>query len=363
MSDEHEQESSGSTTAPSDIEAGRTSETRDDSSSPTSTAQSSDQVTQNPDAGRTFVYPIKSLLSRDIQPASKSDAEGAQSAVRPRLLGRLSTESSTTFSRHELDFQSERSPTTAAKTSSQADDMASIPALIRSSSSRAPPSVKTAGPLTPDPTHGHESSASSAPPSSSNSTLPSIDETLAPTAFSMSTSAAAALTQVVRDSATGPLSLPIPSMDSSRPSSPLNSGPPSSDYFTTPEMDGIETAPSDTDKASETQEPESEPEPEPFNISLTDIVRLGPLGDRESMQSRGRSMQSRRSMEGAERSTDMSNDTRASSLSQPQSPSDPEDELLVTQRFSSMTDEDGHHVMAGREGVLTRCEDEVAVAP
>ncbi len=32
---------------------------------------------------------------------------------------------------------------------------------------------------------------------------------------------------------------------------------------------------------------------------------------------------------------------------------------LVTHRFQSITNEHGHHVITGREGVLTRCEDEV----
>ncbi len=64
------------------------------------------------------------------------------------------------------------------------------------------------------------------------------------------------------------------------------------------------------------------------------------------------------SMTGSGTDSDSDSQVRQGSPALMSSGSSSRDEL-VTHRFQSITNEHGHHVITGREGVLTRCEDEV----
>lgn len=343
-----------------------------------------------------FVYPVRSLLAKNIQPATDEQNQ-QQPPVRLGGVGRSPSEDARHHSReHGEPSRSDASDAPhrlARRGSFHQEDFGSVPALIRSASVRTQPKTSTQTRAHLGRRNTDNSLRGSPPPSDAlaegeTAVAPAHDSPSAPTEsppkgddlsttmFAAALSAAATLTQIAHEpgfndageSAGGPRTGAIPSTPSSS----------HSEYFTTPEG---------PDDGSAAQEPDAEDvrddRPQsPMNYSKAGIVHLGPShttpansesqsGSVGSTKSRGRSTEPSSSAptsnqrpgtdtaveDDDEPSGSASGDVLSRAISGSSRGS--EDPLLVTHKYDFATDEDGHHVIVGREGKLTRCEDEV----
>jgi hypothetical protein len=329
----------------------------------------------------TFVYPAKSLLPKHLLPASPSaeeDVERPPFSQRPSgTLSRRTTDTSTTtMSMMESTTESDNASTKARsirRGSFHQEDYGNLPALLKSTGLRTLPSTPAVDRDVPtssksaQPINSVNQSSPSNSPTRSNKAPPSLDQTMAPAAFASSNSATATLTQLVHETQHQSLSLPVPSenilesrKDIMSPEGSNNSQT-QSDYFAPPENDqnppSEDLQPSQEVTGSMVDDRESRQ-----GLVMAGIVHLGPRqsSSAASVTSRGRSVKSRRSLSPGEGSPSESSQRVDSPDYQPsQADSTMDEPLIVTQRFQYATDSDGHHVITGREGVLTRCEDEV----
>lgn len=323
-------------------------------------------------ATSSFVYPARSLLSKHIQPATEEQSKHGSTA-RPALGGRVASEDSRpshAFPRGPPSDTSDTQSRYSRRGSFHQENYGQVPALIRSASTRTQPKTSlTDGPEPAGKGQTSEPSKASALPSHGDESIGT---------FASALSAAAVLTQVASEAS--PLRGCADSPRMTRTSS-VASSTHDSEYFTTleaPEEPPQETqAPPATEDGVDSGEERDQPG-NPLNYSKAGIVHLGPARSVDSgserhtesygsMESRGRTGRSRYSS--MPQATDES-DNRSDS-EQPQdsesanfsviSANVSEDEpLLVTHKFDFVTTDDGHHVITGREGKLTRCEDEVS---
>jgi hypothetical protein len=307
-----------------------------------------------------FVYPARSLLSKDIQPAMSPPADDRPrspfSQRRPTSLSRRTTNSATDGNDTDGSVGSSAGRAAGGR----------LPTLMSAVGGRTQPSSAV---------HDSRNRASVSPPSSPSrnrrqlkkeDTAPSLDQTMAPAAFATSNSAAVALTQLVGQS-TGHQAMsllpPSHSLLASRREGRSPDVSRDADYFSTPDDSG------GPDRAEspgrEVSPPDADADNDRPSLSMAGIVHLGPRNNSNTslVRSRGRSMRS--GSPGGEPS-DSSGDRDSSRMSPPQRPESAagtDEQLIVTQRFQYVTDADGHHVVTGREGVLTRCEDEPIRTP
>ncbi len=110
----------------------------------------------------------------------------------------------------------------------------------------------------------------------------------------------------------------------------------------------------------------SEAVPIPFNPSELGLVHLGPISTTSHSSTSG-ALHSGRidsctpDASGRFNSSDLSATDNTGPSASPEDSADAQmssEEPLFTVRFQAMQDEHGHHVVLGREGKLTRCEDE-----
>jgi hypothetical protein len=327
-----------------------------------------------------FVYPVRSLLSKSIRPASEMEQEQNAPVSRPRLVrGGPSSE----HVGNRAPSPAPSSPKHGRRGSFHQENFGQLPSLIRSTSLRTLPSTQTQRQTKMRSPVTDENDASAAPavasPAVSKPMPDGVTETepasVVPSTFAAGASAAAVLSRIADGinpitTLTGyarPRALSDGASESGARISEYHSPPPGGEpvlsAMGTTELDGLFP---DGEVSS--------PAPNPLDFSRAGFVHLGPAGEthRGRTPSVGRSTSTNsqrdtnhttvRSASKSGGEEDESSGVPGSSASEASGDipsSESLEELVVTERLKFITDENGNHIIVGREGRLARCEDEV----
>jgi hypothetical protein len=289
-----------------------------------------------------YVYPIRSLLPREIQPAT----DQGQTPMMLRAKGRATSEEMLSHASSPLTTPPATAVSESEKSLAAYDDgvLSLLKAAISMSGDRSTRSDQ--GGIQSTSGSSVTATGESSVPMSPAVTGPS-EEKVASGTFAAAQSAAAMLSQIATSA--GLLST---SSSSNRPASTSGATSPEPDYFTAvsePSDGGFEEGEEGSGPASGA---ESQPAGAISNISQTGIVHLGPTPESPSRDA------SPRPEDGVDFSDDPAWAESAREAAEARDEPE-EDKLVVAYRFEHLETTGGHHIVTGREGRLTKCDDEV----